>query len=140
MIQWDTLNSIINPDKKIFKFALKKDDIVLTSKSSKVKIAIVDCETKDNIILTGGMLCIRPNTDLIKPEYLKMFLDSKKGKEILADVDLLLLNICTQCTKLLTIIVVFVVANGYPTHTYNVQSTMKLQGKKLNDTVPSVWA
>ena len=64
----------------------------------------------------------------------------KKGKEILADVDLLLLNICTQCTKLLTIIVVFVVANGYPTHTYNVQSTMKLQGKKLNDTVPSVWA
>ena len=86
MIQWDTLNSIINPDKKIFKFALKKDDIVLTSKSSKVKIAIVDCETKDNIILTGGMLCIRPNTDLIKPEYLKMFLDSKKGKEILKGI------------------------------------------------------
>lgn len=86
IIQWNSLTSINNPDKKIFKFALKKDDIVLTAKSSKMKIAIVDCDLEYNVILTGGMLCVRPNTELIRPEYLKMFLDSKKGKEIIKSI------------------------------------------------------
>lgn len=86
MIQWDLLTSIENPDKKIFKFSLRKNDVILTSKSSKVKIAIVDCDLNENLILTGGMLCVRPNTNLITPEYLKMFFDSKKGREILKSI------------------------------------------------------
>lgn len=52
-------------------------------------------------------------------------------KEMLADVDLLLLSIPTQCTKWLTTIVVVVITNGYPPRTYSVQGTMKNTKKSL---------
>ena len=68
------------------KFALRKNDVIMTAKSSKVKIAIVDYQPEEDVILTGGMLCIRPKDDVILPSYLKMFLDSTKGKEILKSI------------------------------------------------------
>ena len=58
----------------------------MTAKSSKVKIAIVDYQPEEDVILTGGMLCIRPKEGVILPSYLKMFLDSSKGKEILKSI------------------------------------------------------
>lgn len=86
LIQWDKLKCINDPDSKLLKFKLQKNDIIMTSKSSKVKIAIFDNERDDDVILTGGMLCIRPNTDMISPLFLKMFLDSQIGKEILSSI------------------------------------------------------
>lgn len=86
LIQWDKLKCINNPDSKLQKFKLQKNDIIMTSKSSKVKIAIFDNDSDDDVILTGGMLCIRPNSDIISPLFLKMFLDSQIGKEILSGI------------------------------------------------------
>ena len=86
IIQWDTLTSIKDADPKLLKFKLQKNDIVITSKSSKIKIAVIDFQPDEDIILTGGMLCVRPKTDIINPLFLKMFLDSKKGHEILKSI------------------------------------------------------
>ena len=86
IIQWDRLTSIKDADPKLLKFKLQENDIILTSKSSKVKIAVVDFQPEEDIILTGGMLCIRPNVDIINPLFLKMFLDSNKGHDILKSI------------------------------------------------------
>lgn len=83
IIQWDRLTSIKDADPKLLKFKLQENDVILTSKSSKVKIAVVDFQPEEDIILTGGMLCIRPNVDIVNPLFLKMFLDSNKGHDIL---------------------------------------------------------
>lgn len=75
----------VNVDSKYDKFTLKQYDIVMTSKSSKVKIAVIE-NIETNIIVTGSMFIIRPNLDLIDPYYLKMFLESSVGEKILKSI------------------------------------------------------
>ena len=43
-----------------------------------MKIAVVDFEPREKIIVTGGMIIIRPNIDKVNPTYIKMYLDSNK--------------------------------------------------------------
>lgn len=76
----------ITPDPKLLKFAVQPGDIVLTTKSSKVKTAVVDETDGKQIIVTGGMIIIRSNQKCIKPSFLKMFLDSKEGRAELASI------------------------------------------------------
>jgi len=82
-VDWDNLQSIDYKGNKFDKFAIKKHDVIVTSKSSKVKTAVVDIEPKEKILVTGGMLIIRPNIRKIDPTYLKMFLDSEQGQNAL---------------------------------------------------------
>ncbi len=85
-INFEKLQYIENNDEKLLKHRLQKNDLVMTSKSSKVKIAIVDFEPQENIIVTGGMFIIRPNIDEINPLFLKMFFESKTGIEQLKSI------------------------------------------------------
>lgn len=85
-INWDALLNIKNDDVKLLKHRLQKNDLVMTSKSSKVKIAVVDFEPEDNVIVTGGMFIIRPNTEEINPVFLKMFFESNIGIELLKSI------------------------------------------------------
>ena len=85
-INWDALLNIKNDDVKLLKHRLQKNDLVMTSKSSKVKIAVVDFEPEDNVIVTGGMFIIRPNTEEINPVFLKMFFESNVGVELLKSI------------------------------------------------------
>lgn len=85
-INWDALLNIKNDDIKLLKHRLQKNDLVMTSKSSKVKIAVVDFEPEDNVIVTGGMFIIRPNTEEINPVFLKMFFESNIGIELLKSI------------------------------------------------------
>lgn len=85
-INWDALLNIKNDDVKLLKHRLQKNDLVMTSKSSKVKIAVVDFEPEDNVIVTGGMFIIRPNTEEINPVFLKMFFESNVGIELLKSI------------------------------------------------------
>ena len=78
IIDWNNLKSI-KPIKTTYdEYAIQKNDVILTSKSSKVKIAVVDFEPREKIIVTGGMIIIRPNIDKVNPTYIKMYLDSNK--------------------------------------------------------------
>lgn len=85
-VNWDSLQSIDYKDTKFDKFAVKFGDVIVTSKSSKVKTVVVDIEPKEKILVTGGMLIIRPDLEKLNPTYLKMFLDSKEGQATLKSI------------------------------------------------------
>lgn len=85
IIDYESL-SYINDGDKYEKFSLKKNDIVLTSKSTKVKVAVVNEEPDGLIIVIGGMIILRPKTDDIDSTFLKLFFDSNRGKSILSSV------------------------------------------------------
>ena len=41
----------------------------------------MDFEPKEKIIVTGGMIIVRPDVTKLNPTYLKVFLDSKLGQQ-----------------------------------------------------------
>lgn len=86
LVDWKKLQSIKYEDTKFDKFAVKKGDVVVTSKSSKVKTVVVDIEPKEKILVTGGMIIVRPDTNKLNPTYLKMFLDSNIGQTSLKQI------------------------------------------------------
>ena len=61
MIRWEELHYIDMKDDKFDKFAIQYGDVVVTSKSSKVKTAVVDIVPEEKILVTGGMLIVRPD-------------------------------------------------------------------------------
>lgn len=85
-VDWKMLNRIRYEDDKFDKYAVKKNDVIVTSKSSKVKTVVVDIEPKEKIIVTGGMIIVRPNTNMVDPTYLKIFLDSEQGQNALKSI------------------------------------------------------
>ena len=90
IIKYDSLQSIVlfshGEKSKYDKFTLKKNDVIITSKSSKTKIAVVRYELKEQIIVTGGMIIIRPDVRKINPTFLKMYLESKDGQLTLRSI------------------------------------------------------
>lgn len=86
MVRWELLKSVYIKDNKFDKFAVQYGDVIVTSKSSKVKTVVIDIEPKEKIIVTGGMLIVRPQLDKLNSTYLKMFLDSETGQSILKSV------------------------------------------------------
>ena len=86
MVRWESLRSIDMKDNKFDKFAVQYGDVIVTSKSSKIKTVVVDIEPKEKILVTGGMLIVRPQLDKLNPTYLKMFLDSDLGQSALKSI------------------------------------------------------
>ena len=86
MVRWESLRSIDMKDNKFDKFAVQYGDVVVISKTSKVKIAVVDIDPKEKVLVTGGMLIIRPKLYKLNLTYLKMFLDSKMGQSALKSI------------------------------------------------------
>ncbi|MCQ2776419.1 MAG: N-6 DNA methylase [Bacilli bacterium] len=85
-VDWDKLPCIKYEDSKFDKYAIQKDDVIVTSKSSKVKVCVVDIEPKEKILVTGGMIIVRPDTSKLKPTYLKLYLDSANGQLALKSI------------------------------------------------------
>ena len=84
IVDWESL-PYINGFEHFDKYKVQKGDLIITSKSSKVKIAYVDIEPDSNIIVTGGMLIIRPKKDL-DGAFLKIFLNSEDGEKTLKSI------------------------------------------------------
>ncbi len=80
IVDFDSL-TYIKPDTKLLKFKLEEGDIVITTKSTVVKTYVARNLPDRNIIVTGGMIILKPDTFKINPTYLKMFLDSSIGKK-----------------------------------------------------------
>lgn len=74
----------IGGDKKLDKHALEEGDVVLTSKSTKVKVAVIKDKPDRKIIVTGGMIVVRPHKGELNGTYLKLYLDSEKGRQQLS--------------------------------------------------------
>lgn len=79
IVDYDSL-TYINPDPKLLKFKLEEGDIVITTKSTVVKTFVANDLPNRNIIVTGGMIILKPDLSKVYPTYIKMFLDSSIGK------------------------------------------------------------
>lgn len=81
------LTAIVVPDEKKFeKYCLEDGDIIITAKNTTVKIAVYKQEGKTKAILTGNLIAVRLNKELILPCYLKTFLDSSVGQSELRSI------------------------------------------------------
>ncbi len=85
-VDWNSLDYVDLEDNKFDKYALKKGDIIMTSKSTKVKLAVCDFEPTEKILVIGGMNIIRPISNEINSTYLKVFFDSKNGEKLLKSI------------------------------------------------------
>ena len=86
-INWESLKNVnITNEKKYEKFELKYGDVIIKCKTSKVRIGVIDKETNYKIIPIGGILVIRVDPQIINPKFLKMYLESKEGKELIKSI------------------------------------------------------
>lgn len=78
----DEASKIAVEDRWIDLYQLQEGDIVLTSKGSSFKTALVD-ESIKNAIISANLSFIRVNRDKYDPVVLKYYLDSEQGREII---------------------------------------------------------
>lgn len=83
IVDYDSLQ-YIREDEKLLKFKLEEGDLVVTTKSTVVKTFVATDIGERNIIVTGGMIILRPDNSKLNSTYLKMFLDSEIGKSELS--------------------------------------------------------
>ena len=110
-VNWNNLQRIDYKDEKFDKYAVQKNDVIVTSKSSKVKTVVVDIEPKEKVLVTGGMIIIRPNTNRLDPTFLKIYLDSKQGQLALKQIKKGAIITTINAKDLLNILIPFVDIN-----------------------------
>ena len=81
----DTLQVIKN-DGKFDRYLVKNGDVLVSSKSTKIKTAIVQIPDDQKFVATGSLLVIRCNQEMINPIYLKTFFDSNNGAKLLESI------------------------------------------------------
>lgn len=82
IIDYD-LSAIKIQNDKLDRYLVKDGDIIISAKSSKIKVGLVTIDENEKIIASGNLLVVRPDKTKINPAYLKMFLESEKGTKIL---------------------------------------------------------
>lgn len=82
----DNLTNIAAPSNGIDKFLLKENDIIISTKSLNVKVAVVKNVGNRKIIPTGSMIVVRADESKINPVYLYVFLSSNTGKTKLTSI------------------------------------------------------
>jgi len=71
---------------KFEKYILKENDVLMTTKSTKVKISVAKNIGDIPIIPIGGMIMIRCKEKVLDPFYLKIFLESNTGQNLLKSI------------------------------------------------------
>ncbi len=69
------------PQKSVDKFKVEKGDVVISTKSLRVKSAVVDLDTNEPVIASGSIMVIRPKKELLDPYYLVAYFESDLGKK-----------------------------------------------------------
>lgn len=75
----DQLLKINGNNHKYDRYLLQDGDVVITSKGTKIKVAVADIKNR-KIIPNGNLLVLRLDTDKIEPYYLEAFLNSENGR------------------------------------------------------------
>ena len=145
IVAWKKLQSIVYNDDKFDKYAVKKNDVIVTSKSSKVKTVVVDIEPKEKIIVTGGMIIIRPDIDKIDPTYLKIFLDSEQGQNALKKIQKGSTIVSINSKDLSTILVPLIEIDKQREKAYKYNERLstiyayKMEVKKLEESLKNIF-
>ena len=71
------------PENTIEKFKVQKGDVVISTKSLRVKSAVVDLNTDEPIVAAGSIMVIRPKEKKLDPYYLVAYFESDLGRQIL---------------------------------------------------------
>lgn len=83
----NNLKFINSKGKDLSKHLLQNEDIVLSSKGTNTKIAIIEnVNDGENIVPSGSLIVIRLKKNRMIPIYLKAFLESETGQMILKSV------------------------------------------------------
>ncbi len=69
------------PENTIQKFRLESGDVVISTKSLKVKSAVFDGYTNEPVVASGSIMVIRPKTNVLDPYFLAAFFESDLGKQ-----------------------------------------------------------
>lgn len=80
------LNTIYPVDDKLNRYLLKDKDILVSSKGTINKFAIIEINNKEKYIASGNFNILRLKTEKVNPYYLKMFLESSKGTILLESI------------------------------------------------------
>ena len=79
------LQTIVD-DGKFDRYLLRNGDVLVSSKSTKIKTCVIEGVDNVKIIATGSLLVIRCDEKKINPVYLKTFFDSINGTKLLESV------------------------------------------------------
>lgn len=85
-VPFDLPLAYVEPSKRFDRYCLEPGDILLPAKGTKLKIAVAEIGEEDRIIATGNIIVIRPKQHKILPHYLKAFLDSQTGQQLLQSI------------------------------------------------------
>lgn len=77
---------VIKNDGKFDRYLVKNGDVLVSSKSTKIKTAVVEIPEDKQFVATGSLLVIRCNQEKINPVYLKTFFDSSNGSKLLESI------------------------------------------------------
>lgn len=80
------LTRISSEEKRYDRYLLKNNDLIISSKGTRIKIAVVDEIFDRKIIANGNLIVLRLDTNKINPYYLEMYLNSEDGQTILHQI------------------------------------------------------
>lgn len=76
-----------NVDRKLERYSLSRNDIIISKNGAPVKVGIVpDMKNNKHIIANGNVYIIRLNEELANPYYIKAFFDSEIGMQLFAGI------------------------------------------------------
>lgn len=67
-------------DKEVEKFLLKENDILISTKGTRIKTCIINNLKNKNTIYHGNLSLIRVADERLNPVFLKLYLDSERGQ------------------------------------------------------------
>ena len=82
----DNLTKIDVKDNKYDRYLVKENDLIISSKGTRIKIAVVGNIGERKIIANGNLIVLRLDTTKINPLYLEMYLNSSDGQTILNQI------------------------------------------------------
>ena len=68
---------------KYDRYLIKENDLIISSKGTRIKIAVVEDIKDRKIIASGNLIVLRLDNTKINPQYLEMYLNSPDGQTIL---------------------------------------------------------
>ena len=69
-----------NTDKDVEKYILNKNDILVSTKGTRIKTCLIDKLENANTIYQGNLTLIRVKDERLDPIYLKLYLESERGQ------------------------------------------------------------
>ena len=75
----------IKSDKNIERYLVKNGDIIISSKGTRIKIAVANFINR-KVIANGNLIVLRIDQTRLNPFYLAMYLNSTEGKNILKQI------------------------------------------------------